>query len=130
MKCTHSFPPPACLRILWFENFGRNTKVRVIFTNNCQVFFGRSYHPSILKKFNSPLLLFLDFITRIQDQLLCLLYCCLQKNLVGHFCRFEERCWSDHSRCSRHACYAIVTDMMETFKIIVTSPENEIRQFP
>jgi len=90
-RSTLSLAPPVCLRILCLDILDRTAAVHWSFTNHCQVSFYRSFHLSMPKKHNSPLLLWSDFSTRIHDQVLHFLHWGTWKPSFGHFGHIQSK---------------------------------------
>ena len=83
-RCTPTFEPLACLRIICFTILARKAAVNLIFLNHCQVSFYRSLYLFMPRKLNSVLLLFSEFGARHLDRLLRFLHCGMQKPSLGH----------------------------------------------
>jgi len=85
MRCARAFAAPACPWILCGAILARKAAVSVNIINHRWVSFYRSFHLSMPRKFNIPLLLFPHFYARFHDQALCFPYCGARKPSFGHF---------------------------------------------
>jgi len=129
-RCTSSFGPPACLRIVCCAILRRKAAIHLILTNHGWESFYRSYHLCMPRKLNSLLLFFAEFGPRFLDQALRLLYSGAWKPFFGHCCLFKATHLLDCSCCTWPPCLAIVADMLKTYKKLVAASKNEIWLLP
>jgi len=90
-RCTRSLVPPACPWILRCAILARKAAVSLILIIHCRVSFYRSFHLSMPRRFNNPLLLFSDFCARFLDQVLRFLHRGARKPFFGHFCQIKGK---------------------------------------
>jgi len=84
-RCTCSFASPACLLILCGAILARKAAGRVVLTNHCQVSLYCSLHLFMLRKLNTPVLLFLDLGAWFFNEIFRFLYCGTWIAFFGHF---------------------------------------------
>ena len=84
-RCTCSFASPACLRIFCGAILARKAAGRLVMTKHCRVSLYRSFHLFMLRKLNTPHLLFSDLGAWFLTEIFRLLYCGARKAFFGHF---------------------------------------------
>jgi len=100
LRCNRAFAAPLCLRILCCVSGARQDTLLLSFTKNSEVYFRPNLQILMLRKLNSPCLLFLDISTSLYDQVLHFLYCCVQKLSLAILAIFNPKSILDCSSCT------------------------------
>jgi hypothetical protein len=80
LRCTCSFAPAGCLRVLTFSHLVKKHTVCVTLTNQCRVKFHCSHYISMRRKLKNPHLHISGIGTRYPGPILQFLYCVTSKS--------------------------------------------------
>ena len=83
-RCTCSFAPPACLRIILSAILARMAAGSLVLTKHCRVSLYRSLYLFVPRTLNTPLLLYSDLGGWCLNEICLCLNCGAQKAIFGH----------------------------------------------